>query len=154
MSKINLWFNKIRRPLDFRRGCHQAAGMGNQLSLGMFSAISLGFRFPLFISIHLSCGFCLDVCFQWSVISLLVPQNPQITTHLCLKWDSACPLKFTKNQRKTCTWNVHQKSSLELRLDPQFLKKIVKSRLKTHPRKDVGKSCARRPNLAPQNSEK
>ena len=42
----------------------------------MFSATSLGFRFPLFISIHLSCSFCLDVCFQWSVISLLVPQKP------------------------------------------------------------------------------
>ena len=154
MSKINLWFNKIRRPLDFRRGCHQAAGMGNQLYLGMFSAISLGFRFPLFISIHLSCSFCLDVCFQMSANWLLVPQN-RTNHHLPLPdMGFGFALKITKNQRKTCTWNVHQKSSLELRLDPQFLKKIVKSRLKTHPRKDVGKSCARRPNLAPQNSEK
>ena len=98
-----LKYYRIRRPLFSRRGCHQAADIGNQLCLGMFSAISLGFRFPLFISIHLSCSFCLDVCFQWSVIRLLVPQKPTNHHLPCSTWDSECPLKFIKNQRKTCT---------------------------------------------------
>ena len=68
----------IRRPLDFRTGCHQAASVGNQLSLVMFSGIGLGFRFP-FVPQYPSAMWLLLGCLP-SVVSnqfLSAPEPPK-----------------------------------------------------------------------------
>ena len=117
----------IRRPLDFRRGCHQAAGVENQCSLVMFSRIGLGFRFP-FVYQYPSAMWLLLGCLP-SVVSnqFVSAAEPQNHTPPLPDGGFGIPLKFIKSHCKMCPWNAHQKLPLKLRLDPKFFNKSEKN---------------------------
>ena len=76
--------NKIRRLLDFRKGCQQAVEFGNQCSLVMFSSIGLGFRLP-FVYQHPPAMWLLLECLLSDFCNLLLRCQicTQITFHLC-----------------------------------------------------------------------
>ena len=78
---------QIRRPLDFRRGCHQAADVGNQCSLVMFSSIGLGLRLPFVYHYPSAMWLLLNVCLQVSVLNVLGAPEGRKSPNLCPAWD-------------------------------------------------------------------